>query len=333
MEPNSGSSWRESVTTFRLIGRTACCDNSACRCAARRPLYDKPMASTAITDVKNSSTKGAVRADADRFRARAWRPGLRQGRALRPWTGTFQIAPSQTLVAAPTLGESPGTAGSANGPGQLVELGLNFAERTLRQTNVPRHISKVDRLRIKRQRFAIGICSSRQIVGLLRQSGKLPRAADKAVATRAISIGELSRFAIGWCVSVTLRLVEGVGAAVEILEAVDERASQSKERIGPAGTELCGLAECRNGVRQMALRQDSFVPPHSCLAVNPVQVAFAISQRGPKPSIGSADCDRARQRVARHLPLLLSYGRERRTKVCDDPVGKRGRSLSQRAFE
>ena len=77
-------------------------------------------------------------------------------------------------------------------------------------------------------------------------------------------------------------MIQGVGAAVDVLETVNEGSSQAQERVGPARTQLCGLAERCDCRRQFALGVCKLTTGFSCLPVDPVQVTLAIAEGGPE---------------------------------------------------
>src|SRR5688572_1711869 len=116
--------------------------------------------------------------------------------------------------------------------------------------------------------------------------------------------------------AVFLSLTEGVGAPVDILEAKRERTSQPEKGIRPAWAELSGFAEGHDGLRQRSPRGSGLVSGLVGLAVDPVEMALTVAKSGPELVAVTRRGDRARQRVARQLPLRLSdRGRRDRKSV------------------
>src|SRR5262245_65044135 len=105
------------------------------------------------------------------------------------------------------------------------------------------------------------------------------------LAARAIAVGELHRLAIARREPVALCLLQRIGAAVDVLEPVDERAAQTEKRIGPVRTQLRRLAERRHRLGEFLLRLDRFPPRFPRLAVDPMELALAVAQRRSQPLV------------------------------------------------
>src|SRR5688500_806270 len=98
---------------------------------------------------------------------------------------------------------------------------------------------------------------------------------------------------------VFLCLTEGVGAPVDILEAIRERTSQPEKWIWPAWTQLRGFAEGHDGLRQFSPCRSGLVSGLVGFAVDPVKVALTVAESGPELVAVTRSCNRPRQRIAR----------------------------------
>src|SRR5688572_27267862 len=129
---------------------------------------------------------------------------------------------------------------------------------------------------------------------------------------------------------VLLSLTERVRAPVDIFQAKRERSSQPEKGIWPAWAELRGFAERHDGFGQFSPCSSGLVSGLVRLAVDPVQVALTVAESGPELVVVTRCGDRARQRIARQLPLRLPDRGRRCTVVGDHPVGERSGSINQR---
>src|SRR2546422_1027559 len=76
------------------------------------------------------------------------------------------------------------------------------------------------------------------------------------------------------------RPAAALGAAVDVLQPVDKRSSDSKKRVRPVRPELGGFAKRGDGVAELLLRLAGLPPRLAGLAVDPVQVSIGIPERG-----------------------------------------------------
>ena len=131
----------------------------------------------------------------------------------------------------------------------------------------------------------------------------------------------------------TLRLLQRVGAAIEVFEVIDERPHQPEKRIRPPGAELGGFVECRHRFGEFALGVRCLLVCLPRLAVDSMQVAVTVAKRTFQQTVVGVDRQGLRERFARHLPLRLTNSRRGRSIVVDDAIGKRHRLAGQRMLQ
>src|SRR5688500_2961397 len=101
--------------------------------------------------------------------------------------------------------------------------------------------------------------------------------------------------------AVLLRLGQGICAAVDLLEAIDESPGEAKERIRPPRSQLCRFAKGRYGFCEFLLRGDLLSRLFG-LAVDAMEVPLRISQRRLQTLIIRCGGNRACQRSSRSTP-------------------------------
>src|SRR6185436_13547020 len=100
-----------------------------------------------------------------------------------------------------------------------------------------------DRVRVVLQRATVGFRCAREVVLLLRKAEQGSSGASERVGAGAVAVAELCRLAIALLVAEALRLFQRVRSAVDVFEAVDERAHQTEKRIRPVGAQFGSLAK------------------------------------------------------------------------------------------
>jgi hypothetical protein len=130
-----------------------------------------------------------------------------------------------------------------------------------------------------------------------------------------------------------LCLLQRARAAIHVVEAVDEDASEAKERIRPVAAKLRGFSKQGDGFAELALRVGVFVPLLGGFAIDAVEMPFAVAKGGQQPRIVRRDRDRPAQRVARRRPLRFADVGQSHAVVADDAVGKRQRAFDERVLE
>src|SRR5215471_19680903 len=121
---------------------------------------------------------------------------------------------------------------------------FDLLEPALRRPQIPRRVRVAESPRVEIDRLPIRLRRSREVVLLGGYAAQRAGRAREYQCARPIPIGQLHGLALPSRVAETLRLLQRVGAAIDVLEAVDERPHQPEKRIGPRRTEFGGLAEC-----------------------------------------------------------------------------------------
>ena len=123
-----------------------------------------------------------------------------------------------------------------------------------------------------------------------------------------------------------------LSAPVDVLQAINKRASKSQKRIGPTWPQFCRLTKRGNSVRQVPLRIGQLSSGAFGFSVDPVQVAFAITQRRPQLLIIGREDDGPCQRDLRFalaprrsvLPVRQTRAARFGQSACGAGVGHHG---------
>src|SRR5688572_32905502 len=102
-----------------------------------------------------------------------------------------------------------------------------------------------------------------------------------------------------------LGLLQRIGSAIHISEAIDERAREPEERIRPVRSKCRGFSECHDRVSEIALRALCSPSRLVGFTVDTEQMPIAIAQRCTKRWVEGRHSHGARQRFTRRLPLVL----------------------------
>ncbi len=100
-------------------------------------------------------------------------------------------------------------------------------------------------------------------------------------------------------------MFQGVSAAVDVLQSVNEDASQADEGVGPVGAEFRGLTKRRHGIGQLTLRVGLLASHLQGFTVDAVQVSLAVVESGAKFAVAGVERQRPSQRIARRLSTAL----------------------------
>ena len=176
---------------------------------------------------------------------------------------------------------------------------LDLLEAALGRAHAARHVGEPEHLRIEVERLPVRLGRPREVFLFLRDARERSRRPRQRVGARAIPVGELRRLAIASRVAEPLRLLQRVGAAIDVFQAVDERSHEPEKRIGPVRTQLGGFAKGGDGIREFVLRLGGLLVRLARFAVDPVQVAVAVAQRALELTVVRVRGHRARQRLAR----------------------------------
>ena len=108
---------------------------------------------------------------------------------------------------------------------------------------------------VERQRLAQRFRRPLQVLRFLRHPFERARRSHQRFAARPIPIRKLHRLAPPGAEAEMLRLLQRVGAAIDVLETVDERAHETEERVGPVRPQLRRLAKRRDGIGELLSRR------------------------------------------------------------------------------
>jgi hypothetical protein len=143
----------------------------------------------------------------------------------------------------------------------------------------------------------------------------------------------LRRLAVAGRVAEPLRLLQRVGAAIDVLEADDERPHEAEEGIGPVRTQLRRFAKGGDGIREFVLRFGRLLVRFARFAVDPVEMAVAVPKRALQLTVVRVRGHRAHQRLARRPPLRFPDRRDRDSVIAGHALGQRRRLIRQRALQ
>ena len=155
---------------------------------------------------------------------------------------------------------------------------LDLTERPLRQPHRAGDVGEADDFRVEIESPPVRLRGPREVFLLLCEPGERSSRPRQRLGSGTIAVGKLRGLPIARRVSQTLRLRERIGAAIDVLEPVDERSSESKKRVRPLRPELGGLSKRGDGVRELLLRLDGLAPRLAGLAVDPVQMSIAVPE-------------------------------------------------------
>src|SRR5262249_29766959 len=128
---------------------------------------------------------------------------------------------------------------------------FDTVESVLNGTDGRPHSRKILEAQVQIQRLPVSFGCSFQIVGLLGHAIKLPGIPCESIAAKPIPVGELDRLALAGSVAVAFCLTERVGAAIKILQTINESPGQPEKRIRPTGPQLRSLAKGSDGFGQI----------------------------------------------------------------------------------